>query len=80
MKIGNRLAAAMLSALALSGLMLGGAAQAQAGPRITLLTYNVKGLPWPVAADRSTALDAIAGRLAAMRLGSSVQRSSDTSE
>ncbi|QXQ07845.1 endonuclease/exonuclease/phosphatase family protein [Sphingosinicellaceae bacterium] len=67
MKTGSWLIAAILSALSLSGLMLAGAAQAQAGPRITLLTYNVKGLPWPVASDRSAALDAIAGRLAAMR-------------
>lgn len=33
---------------------------------LSVMTYNVKGLPWPVAWGRSDALDKIAGRLGAM--------------
>lgn len=36
---------------------------------ISVLTYNVKGLPWPAAWDRPQALKAIADRLALMRRG-----------
>ena len=34
---------------------------------ITLMTYNVKGLPWPITADRTAALKAIARQLQALR-------------
>lgn len=34
---------------------------------LSVLTYNVKGLPWPVAWDREAALREISGRLALMR-------------
>ncbi|WP_454883391.1 endonuclease/exonuclease/phosphatase family protein [Sphingomonas oryzagri] len=34
---------------------------------VSLLTYNVKGLPWPVASARPAALDAIASQLKALR-------------
>lgn len=34
---------------------------------LTVLTYNVKGLPWPVASDREPALARIGQRLAALR-------------
>lgn len=34
---------------------------------VTLMTYNVKGLPWPVASDRTAALGAIASQLTALR-------------
>jgi endonuclease/exonuclease/phosphatase family metal-dependent hydrolase len=36
------------------------------GVPLTVMTYNVHGLPWPVVADRSAALNAIGDRLAAM--------------
>lgn len=34
---------------------------------ISVLTYNVKGLPWPIASNRETALAEIGARLAALR-------------
>ncbi|KKW91475.1 MULTISPECIES: endonuclease/exonuclease/phosphatase family protein [Sphingobium] len=34
---------------------------------LSVMTYNIKGLPWPVALDRAGALDRIGQRLAAMR-------------
>ena len=34
---------------------------------LSILTYNVKGLPWPVAAGRQEAIDAIGNRLAEFR-------------
>ena len=37
------------------------------GAPLTVMTYNVHGLPWPVIADRGAALDAIGTRLAALR-------------
>jgi endonuclease/exonuclease/phosphatase family metal-dependent hydrolase len=38
------------------------------GPEpLSVLTYNVHGLPWPIAADRTPALRAIGARLAALR-------------
>lgn len=36
-------------------------------PAISVLTYNVKGLPWPIARGRTEALDAIAARLRTLR-------------
>ncbi len=39
----------------------------RAPDEITVLTYNVKGLPWPVARGRPEALRAIGNQLAAMR-------------
>ncbi len=39
------------------------------GPDISVMTYNVKGLPWPAATGRAAALERIADRLAAMRKG-----------
>jgi len=72
-----------LSALVLTSLVLGGATlhsastSAQIVPEplaipkaqgdITILTYNVKGLPWPVAWGRPAMLDAIGKRLARLR-------------
>lgn len=35
--------------------------------QLSVLTYNVEGLPWPIASDRSRALAEIGNRLAAMR-------------
>lgn len=34
---------------------------------VSVMTYNVKGLPWPLASDRAVALEAIGDRLADMR-------------
>jgi endonuclease/exonuclease/phosphatase family metal-dependent hydrolase len=42
-------------------------AMAQPAPTTTLLTYNVKGLPWPIASERSAALNSIAEQLLALR-------------
>lgn len=42
-------------------------AAAEQDPALSVMTYNVKGLPWPIASGRSEALVRIAGRLAAMR-------------
>jgi len=42
--------------------------QASADAEITVLTYNVKGLPWPFATGRATALREIGRELARMRL------------
>lgn len=39
-------------------------------PTISVLTYNVKGLPWPIASGRTEALDAIAVRLRSLRAAS----------
>lgn len=39
------------------------------GPDISVMTYNVMGLPWPVAKGRASALERIADRLADMRKG-----------
>ncbi len=36
--------------------------------RISVLSYNVKGMPWPVAWGRDAAMEEIAGRLASSRL------------
>jgi len=38
-----------------------------AGMALTVMTYNVHGLPWPVVPDRTADLDAIGDRLAEMR-------------
>lgn len=37
------------------------------GPDLSVMTYNVKGLPWPIATGRADALERIADRLARMR-------------
>ena len=37
------------------------------GPTLTVMTYNVHGLPWPIVPDRTADLYAIGDRLAAMR-------------
>lgn len=34
---------------------------------LTVMTYNIKGLPWPIAFDRAAAMERIGGRLARMR-------------
>lgn len=39
------------------------------GPDFSVMTYNVKGLPWPIAKGRADALERIADRLADMREG-----------
>ena len=48
-----------LAALALSAVALDAPAAAQAAeaptPHLSVLTYNVKGLPWPIAGVRTTA-------------------------
>lgn len=62
MKVGEWLLAAVLPVL-----MWTSAVRAQPALQVTLLTYNVRGLPWPVATGRPAALDAIADRLIAMR-------------
>src|SRR3569833_3219358 len=36
-------------------------------PTLSVLTYNVHGLPWPIASDRDSALEAIGGRLRLLR-------------
>lgn len=61
-------ALACVAALVGSAASVPGAA-AVAGPAATVsvLTYNVHGLPWPVAEDRSASLSAIAAQLRAMR-------------
>ena len=62
-KTGAKMAAAML-AVALAG------APAMAGPTVrdlSLMTYNVHGLPWPITDDRSADLHAIGARLRSMR-------------
>ena len=42
--------------------------QEEASPDIlSVMTFNVKGLPWPVSQDRTSALAAIGGRLAKLR-------------
>ncbi len=41
--------------------------EAPAAGELAVLTYNVKGLPWPAASDRNKALILIGQRLAAMR-------------
>ena len=64
-----------LAALALNGSDLGassggGAAAPPGGTRsteISVLTYNVRGLPWPLAQGRAKALRAIGAELATMR-------------
>lgn len=38
-----------------------------AGGALSVMTYNIRGLPWPVATGRSAALERIAGRLVALR-------------
>lgn len=62
MKLGAWLLAAILPLL-----MPGSVVQARPVTRVTLLTYNVRGLPWPVATQRPAALDAIAVQLIALR-------------
>ena len=57
-----RVAAALLAALLAADTIA-----AQPASQVTLLTYNVKGLPWPVAKDRQAALAAIANRLRTLR-------------
>lgn len=42
-------------------------ATGEASTRLSVLTYNVEGLPWPARRSRSRQLDEIGGRLAAMR-------------
>ena len=44
-----------------------GAEAVSADSQLSVMTYNVKGLPWPIASDRSEALNAIADRLASLR-------------
>ncbi|MFZ2998334.1 endonuclease/exonuclease/phosphatase family protein [Sphingobium sp.] len=65
-----------LVALAASGSTHGGqypalyrdaAGSAPADGRLSVMTYNVKGLPWPIAFGREEALDDIADRLAQLR-------------
>ncbi|MDK4807533.1 MAG: endonuclease/exonuclease/phosphatase family protein [Novosphingobium aromaticivorans] len=50
------------------GTRLTPAAEARFDGSLSVLTYNVKGLPWPVALGRNAALESIATRLRDMRL------------
>ena len=43
------------------------AAAARPDTTVSVMTYNVHGLPWPIAEDRTASLSAIAARLRAMR-------------
>jgi endonuclease/exonuclease/phosphatase family metal-dependent hydrolase len=61
MKFGKIGASIVLTALGATSVV------AQPYPSVTLLTYNVKGLPWPVASDRPAALNTIAQQLLALR-------------
>ena len=61
MRIGARIVAMAVTVVG------AGSAVAQPMPTVTLLTYNVKGLPWPIATGRRPALEAIANRLVIMR-------------
>ena len=58
-----------LAALAVAALLTGAPATANPAPArdVTLMTYNVHGLPWPIVEDRSAALAAIGNQLRAMR-------------
>ena len=58
-----------LAALAVAALLTGAPAAANPAPArdVTLMTYNVHGLPWPIVEDRSAALAAIGNQLRAMR-------------
>jgi endonuclease/exonuclease/phosphatase family metal-dependent hydrolase len=62
-----------LAALGATGTNVGGAdrpppsAAVPADGRLTVMTYNIKGLPWPVASGRAEAIAAIGARLAALR-------------
>ena len=65
-----------LVALAAAGSTQGGdytdqrwsiAGSVPADGQLSVMTYNIKGLPWPIALDRSAALNSIADRLAALR-------------
>ena len=55
-----------LAALALAGTAAGTSA-AEPDRTVSVMTYNVHGVPWPVADDRSAALSAIAAQLRSMR-------------
>jgi len=61
--IGEALAAAAL----LNAPALANPAASPAARDVSLMTYNVHGLPWPIAEDRSADLAAIGTRLRAMR-------------
>jgi hypothetical protein len=61
--IGEALAAAAL----LNAPALANPAASPAARDVSLMTYNVHGLPWPIAEDRSADLEAIGTRLRAMR-------------
>jgi endonuclease/exonuclease/phosphatase (EEP) superfamily protein YafD len=41
--------------------------QSAPGAQLSVLTYNIKGLPWPIASNRAAAIGAIAERLGALR-------------
>lgn len=63
-KIGNLIGCAAMLACAPAS-----ATPTPRSPTISVMTYNVHGLPWPIADDRSAALSAIASQLRAMRAG-----------
>lgn len=53
--------------IALSLIVANLAVSPAAAARLSVLTYNVKGLPWPIAADRRADFDRIAARLNRLR-------------
>ena len=57
----------ILAAALLATATAGGVGHAQPAPAVTLLSYNVEGLPWPVTTGRPAALQAIARQLRSMR-------------
>lgn len=66
--INARRALTMLAALCVPGLLAApGAAQPSTEGSISILTYNVKGAPWPVTGGRARDLRAIGERLRVMR-------------
>ena len=60
--------ASMAQPLATPGMLANMPDAAVPSADFSVLTYNVKGLPWPVATDRQHPLRAIGQRLAAMRM------------
>lgn len=60
----------LLMSVFLGGILAGSAqaAPSMPGDRLSVMSYNVHGLPWPLASDRPAAMVAIAARLRAMRI------------
>lgn len=67
MTIRPSLSAILLMALAGSASSASRPTQSTTSPEISILTYNVHGLPWPLAGRRGAALEAMAAHLRALR-------------